>query len=64
MCRCSWPVREYLHEPHESPGACRERARAGRMPGTAASILRLMTALAGYRLREIAMEIAGLRGTC
>jgi alkylation response protein AidB-like acyl-CoA dehydrogenase len=36
--------------------------RAGRMPPTAASILRLMSGLAGYRLKEIAMEIAGTQG--
>jgi len=36
--------------------------RAGRMPETAASILRLMGGLTGYRLREIALEIAGTGG--
>jgi alkylation response protein AidB-like acyl-CoA dehydrogenase len=33
--------------------------RAGRMPEAAASILRLMGGLTGYRLREIALEIGG-----
>jgi alkylation response protein AidB-like acyl-CoA dehydrogenase len=36
--------------------------RAGRTPETAASILRLMGGLTSYRLREIAMEIAGTEG--
>jgi alkylation response protein AidB-like acyl-CoA dehydrogenase len=36
--------------------------RTGRMPETAGTILRLMAALQGYRLREIAMEIAGTQG--
>ena len=36
--------------------------RAGRLPEAAASILRLMAALTGYRRREIAMEIAGTQG--
>jgi alkylation response protein AidB-like acyl-CoA dehydrogenase len=36
--------------------------RAGRMPPTAASILRLMAALTGLRLKEIAIEIAGTQG--
>ena len=36
--------------------------RTGRLPESAASILRLMAGLTGYRLREIAMEIAGTQG--
>jgi len=36
--------------------------RAGRLPEAAASILRLMAGLTGYRRREIAMEIAGIQG--
>ncbi len=36
--------------------------RTGRLPESAASILRLMAGLQGYRLREIAMEIAGTQG--
>jgi alkylation response protein AidB-like acyl-CoA dehydrogenase len=36
--------------------------RAGRMPETAASILRLMGGLTGYRLREIALDLAGTGG--
>ncbi len=36
--------------------------RAGRLPEAAASILRLMAGLTGYRRREIAMEIAGTQG--
>ena len=36
--------------------------RTGRVPESAASILRLMAGLTGYRLREIAMEVAGTQG--
>jgi alkylation response protein AidB-like acyl-CoA dehydrogenase len=36
--------------------------RTGRMPESAASILRLMAGLTGFRLREIAMEVAGTQG--
>jgi alkylation response protein AidB-like acyl-CoA dehydrogenase len=32
------------------------------MPESAASILRLMAGLTGFRLREIAMEVAGTQG--
>jgi alkylation response protein AidB-like acyl-CoA dehydrogenase len=36
--------------------------RTGRMPESAASILRLMAGLTNYRLRQIAMEVAGTQG--
>jgi alkylation response protein AidB-like acyl-CoA dehydrogenase len=36
--------------------------RTGRLPESAASILRLMAGLQGFRLREIAMEVAGTQG--
>jgi alkylation response protein AidB-like acyl-CoA dehydrogenase len=36
--------------------------RTGRMPETATSVLRLMAGLRGYRLKEIAVEIAGTQG--
>jgi alkylation response protein AidB-like acyl-CoA dehydrogenase len=36
--------------------------RTGKMPEAAASLLRLMSGQQGYRLREIALEIAGTQG--
>ena len=36
--------------------------KTGRLPESAASILRLMAGLTSYRLREIAMEVAGTQG--
>ena len=38
------------------------QTRTGRLPESAASILRLMAGLQGFRLREIAMEVAGTQG--
>jgi alkylation response protein AidB-like acyl-CoA dehydrogenase len=53
-------ILETLREPTIS--RINAQLRAGRMPEAAASILRLMAGLTGYRQREIAVGIAGTQG--
>jgi alkylation response protein AidB-like acyl-CoA dehydrogenase len=48
--------------PEALVGRINQALRTGRMPEAAASILRLMAGLQGYRLKEIAQEIAGTQG--
>ena len=53
-------ILETLREPTIS--RINAQLQAGRTPEAAASILRLMAGLTGYRCREIAMKIAGTQG--